>query len=276
MRLTSLSNVLITGVDGMVGSYVDFGIKTNHHSLDITNLSETMAVIGKYKPEVIIHLAAETDVDRCEREPERAYMVNSTGTLNVANAAKKIGAKVVYVSTVYVFDGSKHGAYLESDLPCPSNHYGRSKYFGELIIKGILDDYLIARAGWVFGGGPEKDRKFVAKIIKQLQQDEVKVVDDKLGSLTYAKDLVDKIKTMIVEGKSGLVHVANAGFCSRYDVAIEIKKIMNSHSILTPVDSSYFNLDASRSDSDIMESLTGGIVRPWQEALSAYIATEWI
>lgn len=275
MKNISLDKILVTGADGMVGSYVDFGIKTNHRSMDITDLKETISVMEKYKPEAILHLAAETDVDRCERDPEFAYMVNGVGTFNIATAAKRVGAKVIYISTVYVFDGSKNKPYIEDDEPSPTNHYGQSKYLGEIIVKGILKDYLIVRAGWMFGGGPQGDQKFVAKIIKQLNQPEIKAVNDKFGSLTYAKDLIAKIKGFISEDKTGLVHVANSGFCSRYDIALEIKKATKSAAKITPVDSSYFNLDAPRSSSDTMESSNGGIMRPWQEALDDYIATEW-
>jgi dTDP-4-dehydrorhamnose reductase len=270
------SKTLITGATGMVGSYVDFGIKTDRRSMDVTDLKEVMAVTDRYKPNVIIHLAAETDVDRCERDPEHAYIANSIGAFNIAMAAKKIGAKVVYVSTVYVFDGSKKTPYLEDDKPSPNNYYGMSKYLGELAIKGTVNDYLIVRAGWMFGGGPSKDQKFVAKIIKQLDSGEIKAVNDNLGSLTYAKDLINKIRELVSSHKIGIVHVSNSDFCSRYDIALEIKKATGSLAKISPVNSSYFNLDASRSKSDIMESSRGGEMRGWREALGDYIKTEWI
>ncbi|MCL4400313.1 NAD(P)-dependent oxidoreductase [Patescibacteria group bacterium] len=270
------SKVLVTGAFGMVGSYVDFGIKLDRRALDVADPKEVDSVFDRYQPKVVLHLAAETDVDRCERDPEYAYMTNSIGTFNVASSARRIGAKVVYISTVYVFDGVKGKPYLENDRPSPNNHYGRSKYLGELAVRDILDDYLIVRAGWMFGGGPKKDQKFVAKIIKQLQKDEIKAVNDKFGSLTYAKDLVSKIKGFIENDKKGIVHAMNEGSCSRYDIALEIKKTTGSESKIIPVDSSYFNLDASRSNCDIMESLNGGAMRPWQEALDDYVKGEWI
>ncbi len=179
-----LSKVLTTGAGGMVGSYIDFGIKTTRRDLDITDLNETVKVIKSHKPEAIIHLAAETDMERCERDPKHAYLINSIGTYNVAIAAKEIGAKLVYVSTIGVFGGDSSGAYCETSEPNPQNYYGRSKYLGELIVKGMLDDYIIARAGWMFGGGPLKDKKFVAKIIKQLKSKEIKAVNDISSSPT--------------------------------------------------------------------------------------------
>lgn len=270
------SKVLVTGGGGMVGSYVDFGIKTDRRSLDVTDLKETVSVVEKYKPRAILHLAAETDVDRCERDPEYAYIANSVGTFNVAMAAKEVGAKVVYVSTVYVFDGSKKDPYSEEDTPSPRSYYGMSKYLGELAVRGVLDNFLIVRAGWMFGGGPTKDQKFVAKIIKQLEDSkEIKVVRGDLGSLTYARDLVYGIKDMLSNDKRGIVHAFNSGFCSRYDIASEIKKIAGSQVGMIPVEPGYFGLDVSRNRSDTMASMHGGGMRPWQEALKEYWGTEW-
>jgi len=271
---TDFSKVLVTGSSGMVGKYVDFGIKTDHRSLDVTDLSEVLRVSEFYKPKVILHLAAETDVDRCERDPEHAYLVNSIGTYNMAIAARNLGAKLVYISTAGVFDGTKKEPYTEEDEPNPQNYYGRSKYLGELIVKSVLKDYIIARAGWMFGGGPEKDQKFVAKIINQLDKPEIKAVNDKIGSPTYAKDLISGIKKLLVAGRTGIFHLSNKGVCSRYDVALSIVKSLKPSVKVLPVDSSYFKLDAARVCSEAMVSKED-LGRPWQEALEEYLDTEW-
>src|SRR3989338_9149681 len=121
-----LSRVLTTGANGMVGSYVDFGIKLDHRALDVTDLDETLAVIKKHNPKVIIHLASETDTDRCEKDPQLAYMVNAIGTYNVALAAKAVGAKMIYISTSAVFDGLD-GPYTENDACNPQSYYAKSK-----------------------------------------------------------------------------------------------------------------------------------------------------
>jgi len=267
--------ILVTGASGMVGSYVDFGIKTDHRSLDVTNLGKVLRMCELHKPEVILHLAAETDVDRCERNPEYAYTINSIGTYNMALAAKNFGAKLVYISTAGVFDGTKEGPYNEDDVPNPQNYYGRSKYVGELVIKGMLKDYIIARACWMFGGGPGKDRKFVAKIIKQLDQPEIKAVNDKIGSPTYAKDLISGIKKLLVADKVGTYHLSDKGVCSRYDVAMEIVKTLKPSAKVVSVDSSHFKLDAARVYSEAMVSRED-LTRPWQEALEEYLRAEWI
>ncbi|MCX6701733.1 MAG: dTDP-4-dehydrorhamnose reductase [Candidatus Zambryskibacteria bacterium] len=271
----TFSKTLITGAEGMVGSYVDFGIRTDADSLDITNIKEVSEKIENYKPDTVIHLAAETDVDKCERNPADAYFVNSVGMYNIALAAKSIGAKMVYISTAGVFDGTKKTPYSEEDEPNPFNYYGRSKYLGELIVRDLSVDYLIIRSGWMFGGGPEKDKKFVAKIIKQLSQPEVKAVNDKMGSPTFAKDLVEAIKKLLLENKTGLFHFSGKGCCSRYELALEIAKILRSKTKIIPVNSSCFNLDAERSKNEGLASKLD-FMRPWQEALKEYLKTEWI
>ncbi len=269
------SKTLITGSTGMVGSYINFGIKTDRRSLDITDLKEAVNVCKRYKPDTIIHLAAETDVDRCERDPEQAYLVNTIGTYNMAVAAKEVGAKLIYISTAAVFDGTKDDPYIETDVPNPQNYYARSKYLGELAVRGVMNDnYIIARAGWMFGGGPDRDLKFVAKIIPQFKNPEIKAVNDKFGSPTYGKDLVDGIKQLILSKANGIYHMSNKGVCSRYDIAMFIKDIIHSKTNIVSVDSSYFNLDAVRGNSEGMASRVE-IMRPWRDALKEYLETEW-
>lgn len=270
----NLDKVLVTGADGMVGSYVDFGIKTNRRSLDITDLKEVLAVCRKYNPEAIIHLAAETDVDRCERDPEYAYTVNSVGTYNMAVAAKELGIKLVYVSTAGIFDGLKKTSYTEKDMPNPQNYYGRSKFLGELAIKGMLEDYIIARACWMFGGGPEKDQKFVAKIIKQLDNKEIKVVTDQIGSPTFGKDLITGIKKLLQKDARGIYNLANKGVCSRYEFAEAIVKILKKNTKILPVKMSNLKMDALRTYNEGMVSKIN-TQRPWQNALKEYLKMEW-
>lgn len=258
----------------MAGSYVDFGIKTDRRLLDVTDFEETLKIVKFYNPKIIIHLAAETDVDRCERDPEYAYSVNAIGTYNIVTAAKEIKAKLVYISTAGVFDGEKNEPYNEEDEPNPQNHYGRSKYVGELIVRGMLKDYIIARACWMFGGGPMKDQKFVAKIIKQLQNPEIRAVDNQFGSPTFGKDLIAGIKNLLTQGKSGVFHLANKGVCSRYDVARQIVENLKLKTKVIPVSHSFFNLSAKRVNNEGMASKID-IMRPWQEALKEYLETEW-
>lgn len=258
----------------MVGTYADFGIKSDHRSLDVTDLKEVLRVCNTCKPQAIIHLAAETDVDRCERDPANAYLVNGIGTYHMALAAKELGIKMVYVSTAGTFDGAKKGSYTEEDESNPQNYYGRSKHLGELAVKEMLDDYIIARVCWMFGGGPKKDQKFVAKIIKQLDKPEIMAIDDQIGSPTFGKDLMAAIKTLLAQNAIGVFNLANKGVCSRYEFAKEIVTILKPEVKVTPVKMSYFNLDAPRTFNEGLVSKVD-IMRPWQSALKEYLETEW-
>ncbi|MFA5831312.1 MAG: NAD(P)-dependent oxidoreductase [Candidatus Paceibacterota bacterium] len=269
----NLEKVLITGAGGMVGSYVDFGIRMNRRSLDVTDFHEVMRVIKEHRPEAIIHLAAETDVDLCEKNPHHAYLVNGVGTYNIATAAKETGAKLVYVSTAGIFDGEKMGPYGEDDLPDPQNFYGRSKHMGELIVRGMLKDYIIARVCWMFGGGPEKDKKFVGKIIRQLDKPEIKAVNDAYGSPTFGKDLVSAIKRLLAENAVGTFHLSNEGSCSRYELAKFIIETIQPGVKLTPVGLDYFP-GAYRVKNEAMSSKRK-LMRPWKDALREYLETEW-
>ena len=265
--------VLVTGADGMVGSYINFGIRTDKNTLDICDEKKVMDFFEKYKPEVVIHLAAETDVDLCQRDPAHAYKINTLGTYNIAVAARKFNSKMVYISTTAVFDGKKNELYSEEDMPNPQNIYGRTKYMGEIMVKDIVPEYLIVRAGWMFGGGPAKDKKFIAKIVKQLNLPEIKVVDDKTGSLTFAKDLIMGIQILLKENRTGIYHLVNKELCSRYDIAREIVSLLKPSVKIIPVSSDYFNLDAPRGAETLGSKID--IMRPWQEALKEYLLTEW-
>lgn len=265
--------VLITGAGGMVGSYVDFGMKTDRASLDITDLDAVMNVVRRCRPQAIIHLASETDVDLCERNPDHAYLVNSVGVYHIATAARDVGAKLAYVSTAGVFDGEKDGPYTETDTPDPKNFYGRSKYAGELIVRGISENYIIARACWMFGGGPQKDKKFVSKIIKQLDHPEIKVVEDAYGSPTFGKDLVAGLKRLLTDNAAGIFHLSNEGCCSRYEVAQLIIETLKPDTKLIPVGLDHFP-GAFRVKNETMESQIK-LMRPWQDALKEYLETEW-
>lgn len=270
----NLDRVLITGSDGMAGSYIDFGIKTNRRLMDVTDFKEVQTVCRKHKPEAIIHLAAETDVDRCERDPEYAFMVNAVGTYNMAMIAKELGIKLVYVSTAGVFDGQKKGDYTEKDKPNPKNYYGHTKFLGELAVRGILDNYIIARVCWMFGGGPNKDQKFVAKIINQLNKEEIKVVTDQIGSPTFCKDLIFGIKKLLRDDARGIYNLANKGVCSRYEFAEAIVKNLGKKTKVLPIEMSDFKMDAFRTYNEGMSSKNNN-QRSWQSALKEYLETEW-
>ena len=270
-----LSKVLITGANGVVGSYIDFGIKLDHRSLDITDLNEVLSVVSKHSPKFIVHLAAETDVERCERDPQHAYIVNSIGTYNIALAAKSVRAKMIYISTSAVFDGLD-GPYTENDACNPQSYYAKSKFLGELIVQGVLDDYVIGRACWMFGGGSKLDKKFISAIIQKMREPEIKVVKKRFGSPTYAKDLAGAIKKMILNNDREIFHISNEGNPSRVDIAKEIVKITGSATKITEVEPSFFShvySDQKENNEGMLSKVK--IMRSWQDALKDYIKEEW-
>ena len=163
--------ILVTGANGMLGSSIsrvfqDHNlILTGSHELDIRNIKQVMSYAAK-KLDLILHLAAETDLSRAEFNPSDAYIINHTGTQNMLELAKTLNIPIVYISTAMIFDGKKK-SYTEEDKANPTNHYGRSKYYGEVTVQSYEKHYIV-RSGWAMGGGPEIDKKFINKIFKQI------------------------------------------------------------------------------------------------------------
>ncbi len=277
MPVKKFPRTLITGANGMVGSYIDFGVKTDHDTLDVTDMKAVLSAVEKHKPEVIIHMAALTDLALAEKDPALAYNINTIGTYNVAVAAKTVKAKLVYISTTRVFEGSKKTPYNEKDIPNPQDYYGNSKYAGELIVQGLLKNYIIGRSCWIFGGGPARDKKFVAKIIEQLKKPEIKEIkalNDVEGSPTYGKDLVEAVKTLILKDARGIFHLTNKGSGSRFDIAKIIAETIKPSVTVTGVTGEFFNLPAKRVRNESAVSKIN-LMRPWQKALKEYLETEW-
>ncbi len=267
-----MERLLITGADGMLGSYFKTGTRTDRATLDVTNLSSVMAACKEYRPRTIIHLASATDLAFCEKEPEEAYLINAVGTYHMALAARAVGAKLVYISTSGIFDGTKSEPYTTEDIPSPVNVYGHSKYLGELAVRSVLGDYLIVRTSWLFGGGKDKDKKFVGKILGKLSEPEIRAVADRRGSPTYANDLVLAVLAFIEEGRRGILHVGGAD-ATRCEVAREIVSAAGSAARVLPADSAEFKTGYSSGQNESMVSSI--VLRPWQEALREYLREEW-
>ncbi len=276
--------ILVTGANGMVGSYLKQVFETADVSLtdipemDVADPVKVKSVFDRIKPRTVIHLAAKTDVDKCETEIDDAYKTNALGTLHVALACQQIDATLVYISTGGVFAGDQATPYTEFDAPNPPTVYAKSKYEGERFVRANLHKHYILRAGWMIGGG-EKDKKFVGKMVSLLsEKDEIMAVNDKFGTITYALHLVKTIKQMINTGLYGTYHVASDGVCSRFDIAKEIARIIGSKVKIIPVGSDRFPLPAPRGRSEAMKSykldLLGLNTLPnWQEALREYLAS---
>jgi dTDP-4-dehydrorhamnose reductase len=278
--------VLITGSTGMLGRYVmaalrDAGSKivvSSRSDADLTDPQQVYEYVRRVRPNAILHLAAETDVDLCERDPQRAGLANHLSTDSVARAAAEVDAWLLYVSTSNVFGSEGKLLYNELDLPSPTNYYGRSKLQGEIAVRQRLpDNHLIVRAGWMIGGGPQHDHKFVGKVIKQLRDgaDTLRAVTDKFGSLTRASALAQFILNSMTARRTGTLHFCSSGVITRLDVARAIAKMLAFRGSIVGVQSSMFPLSAPRPQSEGMESVyltdAGSMPGNWEDDLSAYL-----
>jgi len=211
--------VVVTGAGGMLGQAVvrQWGA---HHTVvpmrredaDLGDAAASIDWIVQARPQVIVHCAAWTDVDACEADEERAFRDNGLATRNVAVAAQRLDAALCYVSTDYVFDGSKAQPYREYDTPAPLGVYGRSKYWGEQVVQALVRRHWIARTSWLFGPG---GRNFVDTMARLLaERDSVQVVDDQRGSPTFTEDLAAALRVLVSDGPHGTYHVSNSGQCT--------------------------------------------------------------
>lgn len=287
MQEASKGPILVTGSTGMLGRYVMGLLKLDGSDIvvssradtDFTDPHKVYERIRQIRPRAILHLAAETDVDLCEREPRRAGLVNHLSTDGVARAAAELGAWLLYISTSNVFGGEGKLTYNELDLPSPTNYYGRSKLQGEFAIRQRLpDNHLIIRAGWMIGGGAQHDHKFVGKIIKQVNEggNTLRAVTDKFGTLTAASSLAKFIAESLKQRRTGTLHYSSLGVVTRLDVARAIAELMSFKGDIIGVPSSMFPLSAPRPQSEGIESiyLPASEAAPnyWRTDLAAYLA----
>ena len=272
----------ITGVNGQLGydvkrellerGYTDI-LAPTRVDLDITNEDAVKKMIREYRPSVIFHCAAYTAVDKAEEEQEKCYQVNVLGTKYLTEAAKEVGAKIIYISTDYVFDGTKEGVYQIEDKVNPVNYYGKTKYLGENFIRAY-DNHIIVRISWVFG---INGKNFIRTMLNLAESHkELNVVCDQIGSPTYTKDLAGLLVNMFLSNVKGLYHVTNEGYCSWYEFAEfifkESRKKVKVHPILTK---DYKTIAKRPLNSKLSkESLDDiGMKRlpEWQDAVKRYI-----
>lgn len=211
--------------------------------LDFRNLEEYSKSVNKFKPDYLFHLGAYTDLEYCEENIEDTYSTNTISVENAVFIANKINIPILYISTAGIFDGSKD-VYDDWDQPNPLCHYARSKYAGEKFVIQQARFPIVLRAGWMMGGGPNKDKKFVSKVLKQIKdgKNTLNVVDDKLGTPTYTFDFAENAKIILENQIWGLYNLVCQGTTGRYEVAQEILSILNLETKiqLNKVDSSYF------------------------------------
>ena len=266
--------ILVTGANGMLGQDLcpileDEGfdvIETDVHNMDFTNLEQVEKVLKDNKPDYVIHCGAYTNVDKAEEEPEVAEKINALGTANIAKICKEIDATLVYVSTDYVFDGTKEGKYLSTDKTNPVSVYGKTKLQGEEAVKQ-LEKYYITRTSWLYG---HHGKNFVETMISLAEKPELKVVDDQKGCPTWTCELANGIVSLIDEDAPfGIYHVCGSGETTWYGFAKEIFNLCNLNVNLKPCTTDEFPRPAKRPKNSIMEN--NKICRDWKVALKEYI-----
>jgi len=274
--------ILATGAAGVVGGYLPAEVvKTDIDTLDVRERAQVSSALQEHKPDLVIHLAAATDVDQCELDPDHAYRTNALGTRNVALACAERGITLVYVSTAGVFFGDKADPYHEFDVARPANVYGHSKLAGERYVERFAPKSFVARAGWMIGGGPGREQKFISKMLDRAERTgEISAVADKWGSPTYARHLVRGLLRLAETGAYGTYHFVNRGNCTRYDVAVAVTRRLGVSYRVTPVSSAHFPLPAPRARSEALDTMLLRLngwdwMPPWEEALEEYLSDEW-
>jgi dTDP-4-dehydrorhamnose reductase len=271
--------VVITGHNGQLGRQLQDTF-ASHELLrldlpgdDITNPGVSRSIAG-FRPDLVLHAAAYTDVDGCEGDPDKAYRVNAVGTQNVALGAQQAGAALLYVSTNEVFDGTQRDLYREWDPTHPASVYARSKAAGEQIVWDLLNRVYIVRVAWLFGPGGSN---FVTKILAAAgRSGALRVSADEFGNPTYAPDAADAIARLVATEHYGIYHLTNAGFCSRHEFAGEILRLAGRSELpIAPILSAQWPRPSQPPLHAILANTNGAALgitlRPWREALEEYI-----
>lgn len=286
--------VYIAGCGGMLGEAVYSAFAGRCHAMatdidvnepwlsraDVRDYSEMERSVREFAPDLLINLAALTDLEYCERDPENAWLTNALGAENLALLSGKLGIPHVYISTAGIFDGAKD-VYHDFDQPNPLSVYGQSKYYGERFVQRHVPRHFVFRAGWMMGGGERKDKKFINKIYRQIKMGtrELFVVDDKAGTPTYTAAFAANMLRVIESEQYGLYNQVCGGECTRYDVACEFVRLLGlQHAVrVTRVRSEHFRKEyfAPRPASEKLVNLKlarrglNGMPH-WRDALAEY------
>lgn len=274
--------VLVTGVNGQLGydvCKVLFQRNIPHVGVDvadcdITDAAAVRALFARVEPDAVIHCAAYTAVDKAEEDAAMAWAVNETGTYNIARACKARNAKMLYVSTDYVFSGTGLGFYEVNDEKAPQNVYGKSKLAGELAVQELLEKYFIVRISWVFG---INGNNFVKTMLRLSEtKTELGVVADQIGGPTYTADLAPLLCDMIVSEKYGVYHAPNEGVCTWAEFAEEIFRQAGKSVKVKHLATADYPVKATRPLNSQMSTkslVEAGFTRlpPWQDALARYL-----
>jgi dTDP-4-dehydrorhamnose reductase len=278
-------NVLVTGIKGQLGydvikrmeKYKNDKLTLLGVDIEDFDLTDRMAVrkyLLNFKPDVVMHCAAYTAVDKAEEDQERCFLVNAKGTEYIAEACKELDSKLVYISTDYVFEGQGVMEYEINDRTNPVNYYGLTKLKGEEIVKAYLNKYFIVRTSWAFG---ENGSNFVKTMLKIAEnRNTISVVADQVGSPTYTADLAKLLGKMIETERFGVYHATNEGFCSWYEFAGEILRQADLSAEVVPITTEQYKTLAKRPENSRLSKRSldlNGFERlpAWQDALSRYL-----
>ncbi len=238
-----------------------------------------------FKPDYLFHLGAFTDLEYCELNPDETYQTNTKSVEHGVKIANELNIPILFISTAGIFNGKKN-IYDENDTPDPMGHYAKSKYLGELFVQENARKYLICRAGWMMGGGPKKDKKFIQKIIYQLNlgSNQLFIVNDKLGTPTYTHDFARNVKLLIEKGKTGLYNMACKGKTSRVEVACVLINLLrlNGSVKISEVSSDYFQKEyfvprpaSERLINARLHRENLDVMKDWKTSLSDYISESY-
>lgn len=274
--------IFVTGCNGQLGRAVNLQYKddsnvtfvnTDVADLDITKVDDVMGAVKAEKPDVIVNCAAHTAVDACETDWDNAYRINAIGPRNLSLAANEVNAKLVHISTDYVFDGKGTRPYTEFDKVDPQGAYGKTKLAGEEFVKDFANRYFIIRTAWLYGDG----KNFVKTMLRLSEtNDAVSVVNDQVGSPTSAKELAGAIAHLIPTDNYGLFHGTCEGVCSWADFAEEIFRLRGLSTKVNRITSAEFNAKAPRPAYSVLENYmlkltTDYKFAQWEDAIAEYM-----
>lgn len=290
-----MKKIYIAGCGGMLGEAFQKRFSQTHELkctdkdvnenwlsfLDFRDLDAYRRDVTAFRPDVLFHLGAHTDLEYCEGNIEDAYATNTMSVENAVYLANELDIPLLYISTAGIFDGSKD-TFDDWDTPNPLGHYARSKYAGERFVQAHARRHLICRAGWMMGGGPHKDKKFIAKLMKQIKagKQELNIVSDKLGTPTYTHDFAANVAQLLEKEYWGLYNMVCDGVTSRLDVAHELVRLLGRTETvrINEVSSSFFAAEyfAQRPDSERLINrkleLRGlNSMRDWRVSLAEYL-----
>ena len=275
-----MGRILITGAEGQLGRDATRVLGEHHEmlglgktELDVTKFDSVEDVLGESGADFVLHLAALTHVDEAERVPDEAYLVNAIGTRNIARAAQRIGAKLIYVSTDYVFSGQQTTPYTEFDPPCPINCYGHSKLMGEMYARSLCPNHLVLRVSWLYG---QHGSNFVRTILRLATSGgPVRVVDDQTGSPTWTKEVVRQLAVLLQRDAVGIYHCSAHGACTWYEFALAILKEYDLDVPCHPISTSEFGAPAKRPAysvlaNRVLELEQADVMRNWRVSFEEF------